>query len=316
MQTFAKLPMRRPRASAKSGQSAPGASASAPVSACVGTRVGNAAMLPPKRGPVKHAGAVRLPGRPRNRRCIIAPHDRGRRSEGACLAPPPGRPVFTLVALAATVSVVFLAFMLAATQGHVRPPGRRPLPRLPVRAGRSWRDIRSGTTPARPPPPAPPACSTPSGWPSPRRSAFAGRDSIAFAIVCRRGFYVASVLLARAVATRLGGTARRDAGRDPGRPRRAGRVVLHVRIGHRAVPVPRAVAASSGGWPAPTRGRPSGRCPGVLLALARPEGLPIASRSWPRRGLVGPAARPRRAVTSGPGCPWPPASPCSPCTAR
>src|SRR5437773_1808678 len=36
-------------------------------------------------------------------------------------APPPRRPVLTLVALSAVVSVVFLAFMLAATQGTFVP---------------------------------------------------------------------------------------------------------------------------------------------------------------------------------------------------
>src|SRR6187431_2247431 len=121
MQTFAKLPMRRPRASAKSGQSAPGASANAPVSS----------MRRHARGQRRDVAAEARASQARGR---LGPQGGGTgngvvssraMTEAAAATPPETprvrRPIFTLVALSALVSGVFLAFMLAATQGMFVP---------------------------------------------------------------------------------------------------------------------------------------------------------------------------------------------------
>jgi hypothetical protein len=202
------------------------------------------------------------------------------------------RPVFTLVVLAAVVSGVFLAFMLAATQGTFVPQvvdlylicqyARAFVEGHPFR-------YNPGELPS-------------TGATSllytvvlalPEAIGIRGEGLIAFAIVMGAGFYVASVLLASSVATRLAG------------PREGLLAGLLVVFGGPVVwsflygsdialflflalwLLERWLASADAGVPLWT-------IPGVLVALARPEGLPIAlalAVAWTLRSGRPPAAR-------------------------
>ena len=289
MQTFAKLPMRRPMASAKRGQSAPGASANAPVSSMRRHARGQRRRCCRRSaGQSSTSGAVRLRGGREP-----AMYHRARMTEAAGATPPArraarGRPGFILVALAAAVSVVVPGLHAGRDAGPLRSPGRRPVPRLPVRAGRSWRDIRSATTPARPPSTGATSLlytfglALPAGGRDPRRRTHRLRHR-------DRRRLLRGVGAAGAVGRHpAGGAARRDAGRAPGRPRRPRRVVLPLRVRHRALPVPRPVAARAmagqrrrGGAPVDGAGR------AARAARARRD---CPSRSpWPRPGSGAPS---------------------------
>src|SRR6266850_1835882 len=160
-------------------------------------------MLPPKRWPVKHVAEPSGPEEAGNRRCIIPAMTE---AAGATPQEPPRlrRPVFTLVVLAAVVSGIFLAFMLAATQGTFVPQvvdlylvcqyARAIVEGHPFR-------YNAGELPS-------------TGATSllytvvlalPEAIGIRGEGLIAFAIVMGAGFYVASVMLASSVATRLAG---------------------------------------------------------------------------------------------------------------
>ena len=217
-------------------------------------------------------------------------------TEGAGATPqdPPRlrRPVFTLVVLAAVVAGVFLAFMLAATQGTFVPQvvdlylvcqyARALVEGHPFR-------YNAGELPS-------------TGATSllytvvlalPEAIGIRGEGLIAFAIVMGAGFYAASVLLASSVATRLAG------------PREGLLAGLLVVFGGPVVwsflygsdialflflalwLLERWLASADAGVPLWT-------IPGVLVALARPEGLPIAlalAVAWTLRSGRAPAAR-------------------------
>jgi hypothetical protein len=182
--------------------------------------------------------------------------------------------VLTLLALAAVVSVVFLAFMLAATQGTFVPQ----VVDLYL-VCQYARAIVEGH-PFRYNPGELPSTGATSllytlGLALPEALGIRGEGLIAFAIVAGAGCYGASVLLARAVATRLAG------------PREGMLAGLLVAFGGPVVwsflygsdialflllalwLLERWLASADAGVPLWT-------APGVLLALARPEGLPIA----------------------------------------
>jgi hypothetical protein len=194
-------------------------------------------------------------------------------------ATPPGsprrrRPVFTLVALAAGVVVVFLAFMLAATQGTFVPQvvdlylvcqyARAIVEGHPFRYNAGEAPSTGATS-----------LLYTVGLALPEAVGIRGEGLVAFAIVMGAGFYAASVLLARKVATRLAG------------PREGMLAGLLVALGGPVVwsflygsdialflflalwLLERWLASADAGVPLWT-------APGVLLALARPEGLPIA----------------------------------------
>jgi hypothetical protein len=193
-------------------------------------------------------------------------------------ATPPGsprrRPVFTLVAVAAVVSLVFLAFMLAATQGTFVPQvvdlylvcqyARAIVEGHPFR-------YNAGE------PPSTGATSVlyTVGLALPEAVGIRGEGLVAFAIVLGAGFYVASVLLARSIATRLAGP--REGMLAGLLVALAGPVVWSFLYGSDIALflflalwlLERWLASAEAGVPLWT-------APGVLLALARPEGLPIA----------------------------------------
>jgi hypothetical protein len=211
--------------------------------------------------------------------------------------PRPRRPVLTLVALAATVSVVFLAFMLAATQGTFVPQ----VVDLYL-VCQYARAIVEGH-PFRYNPGELPSTGATSllytvGLALPQALGIRGEGLVAFAIVAGACFYAASVLLARTVALRLAG------------PREGILAGLLVALGGPVVwsffygsdialflflalwLLERWLASADAGVPLWT-------APGVLLALARPEGLPIAlalALAWTRSAdrAAEPGVVPRR----------------------
>jgi hypothetical protein len=206
--------------------------------------------------------------------------------------PPRPRPSFLLVVLAVLVSAVFLAFMLAATQGTFVPQvvdlylvcqyARALVEGHPFR-------YNAGELPS-------------TGATSllytvvlalPEAIGIRGEGLIAFAIVMGAGFYAASVLLASSVATRLAG------------PREGMLAGLLVVFGGPIVwsflygsdialflflalwLLERWLASADAGVPLWT-------IPGVLVALARPEGLPISlalAVAWTVRSGRAPAPR-------------------------
>ena len=142
-----------------------------------------------------------------------------------------------------------------------------------------------------------------------------GEGLVAFAILLGAALYLASIPLAARIAARLAGPRE---GRLAGGARRAlgaRRLGLPLRLRHRALPVPRPAAARS---LARVLGRRLARAgvalAGALLALARPEGLPIGARARGREPLA--HARRRAASGCGCGCRWRPGSSCWRCSAR
>jgi hypothetical protein len=193
---------------------------------------------------------------------------------GAPPAPPEGRSSSVLVALSATVILVFLAFLLAATQGHFVPQ----VVDLYL-VCQYARAIAEGH-PFRYNPGEPPSTGATSllytfGLALPHAVGIRGEGLIAFAIVAGAVLYVASVLLTRRVAARLAG------------PREGMLAAVLVALGG---PIAWSFLYGSDialflflalwlfeRWLASAdSGVPSWTIPGVLLALARPEGLPIA----------------------------------------
>jgi hypothetical protein len=202
------------------------------------------------------------------------------------------RPTFSLVVLAAVVAGVFLAFMLEATQGTFVPQvvdlylvcqyARALVEGHPFR-------YNAGELPS-------------TGATSllytvilalPEAIGIRGEGLIAFAILMGAGFYVASVLLASSVATRLAG------------PREGLLAGLLVVLGGPVVwsflygsdialflflalwLLERWLASGDAGVPLWS-------IPGALLALARPEGLPIAlalAVAWRARAGRPPSSR-------------------------
>ncbi|HEY8148347.1 MAG TPA: hypothetical protein VIK51_05535 [Vicinamibacteria bacterium] len=189
-------------------------------------------------------------------------------------APPPRRPVLTLVALSAVVSVVFLAFMLAATQGTFVPQV------VDVYLVCQYARAIVDGHPFRYNPGELPSTGATSllytvGLALPEALGIRGEGLIAFAIVVGATFYAASVLLARAVATRLAGA--REGMLAGLLVAFGGPVVWSFLYGSDIALflllalwlLERWLASADAGVPLWT-------APGVLLALARPEGLPIA----------------------------------------
>jgi hypothetical protein len=188
-------------------------------------------------------------------------------------APRRDRPAFALVALAATVSVVFVAFMLAATQGHFVPQV------VDLYLVCQYAKAIVEGHPFRYNPGEPPSTGATSllytfGLALPHAIGIRGEGLIAFAIVAGAALYVASVLLARRVAARLGG------------PREGMLAGILVAVGGPVVwsflyGSDIALFLFLGLWlferwlASADAGVPLWTVPGVLLALARPEGLPI-----------------------------------------
>jgi hypothetical protein len=192
-------------------------------------------------------------------------------------APPPPRtagPAFLLVAVSAAVVVVFLAFMLAATQGHFVPQV------VDLYLVCQYAKAIAEGHPFRYNAGDPPSTGATSllytfGLAVPQALGVRGEGLIAFAIVAGAACYAGSVLLARKVAARLAG------------PREGNLAGLLVALGGPVVwsflygsdialflllalwLLERWLASAEAGTPRWT-------IPGVLLALARPEGLPIA----------------------------------------
>jgi hypothetical protein len=221
---------------------------------------------------------------------------------GAPAAARERRPTFALVALAATVAVGFLWAMLAATDGHFVPQvvdlylvcqyARAMAQGHPFHYN-AGEPASTGAT----------SLLYTIGLAVPEAIGIRGEGLIAFAIVIGAGFYVASVLLARLVALRLAG------------PREGLLAGLLVALGGPVVwsfmygsdialflflalwLFERWLASADAGvvlWTAPA----------VLLALARPEGLPIAillALAWRYGAKAG--APPRTDVR-----PWVPAA--------
>ena len=123
MQTLAKLPMTRPRASAARGHSAPDASASAPVSVMRHGYGPWATARCCRRSAGQSSTSRRLDSRGGAEPAMYhrAGMTRAGRSEGAPRRAARAAPPSSWSPLAATVSLVFLAFMLAATDGHFVP---------------------------------------------------------------------------------------------------------------------------------------------------------------------------------------------------
>ncbi|PYQ48151.1 MAG: hypothetical protein DMF78_21915, partial [Acidobacteria bacterium] len=203
------------------------------------------------------------------------------------------RPSLLLLPLAAVVAGVFLWFMLAATEGHFVPQvvdlyllcqyARAMVEGHPFR-------YNAGDPPS-------------TGATSLLHTVvlaiahavgFRGEGLVAFAIVAGAGLYFGSVMLARAVAARLAG------------PREGALAGVLVALGG---PVVWSFLYGSDialflflalwlfeRWLASAEGaRPRWTAPGVLLALARPEGLPIAfalagAWTWRRRTERGAAS--------------------------
>lgn len=204
-----------------------------------------------------------------------------------------GRETPALMALAAGVALVFLAFMLAATQGTFVPqvvdlylvcqyaraiveghPFRYNPGELPSTGATSLLYTVSLALPDA--------------------VGIRGEGLIAFAIVMGAGFYAASILLARSVATRLAGA--REGMLAGLLVAFGGPVVWSFLYGSDIALflllalwlLERWLASADAGVPLWT-------APGVLLALARPEGLPIAlalAVVWTARSER--AASPRR----------------------
>ena len=211
------------------------------------------------------------------------------------------------------------AFMLWATEGHFVAQVSD-LYLVASTRGRSPRDIRFGTTPGEPPSTGATsllhtvvlALADASGAAArgSSRSRWCWERPSTWRRSCSRpGWRSASRDRAKA------------AGRHAGRPRRARGLGLPLRLGHRALPVPRPAAARA---LAGLRGRAGARAwpsRASLLALRRPEGLPVglalaagldagaargrarATRCWPwlpRRSRPGRArAVPRRSPARG-----------------
>jgi 4-amino-4-deoxy-L-arabinose transferase-like glycosyltransferase len=199
-------------------------------------------------------------------------------TEGAGAAPqePPRlrRPGFPLVVLSVLVSAVFLAFMLAATQGMFVPQVVDLY--LVCQYARAFAEghpfrYNAGELPS-------------TGATSllytvvlalPEAVGIRGEGLIAFAIVMGAGFYAASVLLASSVATRLAGS--REGLLAGLLVVFGGPVVWSFLYGSDIALflflalwlLERWLASADAGVPLWT-------IPGVLVALARPEGLPIA----------------------------------------
>ena len=194
--------------------------------------------------------------------------------QGALPRPRSGGPAFLLVAVAASVVVAFLAFMLAATQGHFVPQvvdlylvcqyAKAIVEGHPFRYN-AGEPASTGAT----------SVLYTFALAVPQALGIRGEGLIAFAILAGAACYVASVLLARKVAARLAG------------PREGVLAGLLVALGGPVVwsflygsdialflllalwLLERWLASAGSGTPQWT-------FPGVLLALARPEGLPIA----------------------------------------
>ena len=245
-------------------------------------------MLPPKRGPVKHA-------------CIIAPDDGGGRSETAGTPAPaaarlhPRRP-------GRRGRGRLPRLHAGGDLGHVRAPGRRPLsgvsvrtcagrgPPLPVQRRRAALDRRHqpplhrGARPAR-------------SDRDPRRRSHRLRHRDGRRLL--RGIR-AACLLRRHAPRRA---ARGPAGRAARRLRRARRVVVPLRLRYRALPVPGPVAAGAG-WPARMRACRSGRFRRAGSASRRRDCPSPSPWPWPGRCA---RARPPRfdpALAAG-GAGWP-----------
>ncbi len=248
----------------------------------MGTRVGNAAMLPPKSWPVKHRVYHRAAMTGRATTEAPAPDAPER--------PAWPRPTFTLVAVAATVVVVFLGFLLAATEGHFIPQ----IVDLYL-VCQYARAIVEGH-PFRYNPGEAPSTGATSllytfALALPEAIGIRGEGLIALAILAGAACYVGSVLLARSVAARLAG------------PREGMLAGLLVALGGPVVwsflygsdialfllialwLLERWLASADAGVPLWI-------APGVLLALARPEGLPIAIALAAFWRLAGERARP------------------------